>query len=39
VNVPSFMVRTDSEKHIGFAGTSPFGGARPGRRARKNIEA
>ena len=36
VNVPSFMVRTDAEKHIGFAATSPFGGARPGRRARKN---
>ncbi|SCV15460.1 uncharacterized protein CGFF_03017 [Nakaseomyces glabratus] len=30
------MVRLDSEKHIDFAPTSPFGGARPGRVARKN---
>lgn len=30
------MVRLDSEKHIDFASTSPFGGARPGRVARKN---
>ncbi|CCC69194.1 hypothetical protein NCAS_0C02040 [Naumovozyma castellii] len=36
VNIPSFMVRLDSEKHIDFASTSPFGGARPGRVARKN---
>ena len=36
VNIPSFMVRLDSEKHIDFAPTSPFGGARPGRVARKN---
>ncbi len=35
VNVPSFMVRTDSEKHIGFAHTSPLGGARPGRVRRR----
>merc|ERR1719440_315574 len=27
-NVPSFMVRQDSEKHIDFAFTSPFGGGR-----------
>merc|ERR1712157_122366 len=31
VNVPSFLVRVDSEKHIDFAITSPFGGGRPGR--------
>lgn len=36
VNIPSFMVRLESEKHIDFARTSPFGGARPGRVARKN---
>ncbi|CCE64688.1 hypothetical protein TPHA_0I01840 [Tetrapisispora phaffii CBS 4417] len=35
VNIPSFMVRLDSEKNIDFAATSPFGGARPGRVARK----
>lgn len=36
VNIPSFMVRLDSEKHIDFAPTSPFGGGRPGRVARRN---
>lgn len=30
VNVPSFMVRTESEKVIEFASTSPFGAGRPG---------
>lgn len=35
VDVPGFMVRTDSEKHIEFALTSPFGGGRPGRVKRK----
>merc|ERR1712045_286807 len=30
-DVPSFLVRLDSEKHIDFALTSPFGGGRPGR--------
>jgi len=34
-NVPSFLVRMDSEKHIDHALTSPFGGGRPGREARK----
>merc|ERR1711939_251428 len=29
VNVPSFIVRLDSQKHIDFALTSPFGGGRP----------
>eukprot|EP00769_Ergobibamus_cyprinoides_P001776 gnl/Ergobibamus_cyprinoides/2847.p2 GENE.gnl/Ergobibamus_cyprinoides/2847~~gnl/Ergobibamus_cyprinoides/2847.p2 ORF type:complete len:126 (+),score=49.54 gnl/Ergobibamus_cyprinoides/2847:220-597(+) len=35
VDVPSFMVRVDSQPHIGFASTSPFGGGRPGRVQRK----
>ena len=35
VTVPSFLVRTESEKHIRFAPTSPFGGARAGRAKRK----
>eukprot|EP00811_Abedinium_folium_P020240 NODE_29215_length_452_cov_4.609231.p3 GENE.NODE_29215_length_452_cov_4.609231~~NODE_29215_length_452_cov_4.609231.p3 ORF type:complete len:109 (+),score=42.62 NODE_29215_length_452_cov_4.609231:3-329(+) len=35
VNVPSFLVRVDSEKHIDFAMSSPFGQGRPGRNARK----
>merc|ERR1719253_1194402 len=30
VNVPSFMVKLDSQKHIDFTLTSPFGGGRPG---------
>lgn len=37
VNVPSFNVRTDSEKHIEFSHTSPFGGGRAGRVKRKTI--
>ncbi|ETV64145.1 ribosomal protein S4 [Aphanomyces astaci] len=35
VDVPSFMVRLDSEKHIDFSVTSPYGQGRPGRVARK----
>merc|ERR1712183_432814 len=35
-NIPSFLVRVDSEKHIDFAVTSPFGSGRPGRKARKS---
>ena len=38
-NVPSFLVRVDSEKHIDFALTSPFGGGRPGRVRRKRMKA
>eukprot|EP00330_Aristerostoma_sp_ATCC50986_P007677 CAMPEP_0114585346 /NCGR_PEP_ID=MMETSP0125-20121206/8927_1 /TAXON_ID=485358 ORGANISM="Aristerostoma sp., Strain ATCC 50986" /NCGR_SAMPLE_ID=MMETSP0125 /ASSEMBLY_ACC=CAM_ASM_000245 /LENGTH=187 /DNA_ID=CAMNT_0001780407 /DNA_START=57 /DNA_END=620 /DNA_ORIENTATION=+ len=38
VNVPSFMVRVDREKQIDFATTSPLGGGRPGRTARKNAK-
>eukprot|EP00736_Rhodelphis_marinus_P011018 Rmarinus@m.25951 len=37
VDVPSFMVRTDSEKHIDFSLTSPFGGGRPGRVKRRSL--
>merc|ERR1712226_481303 len=35
-NIPSFMVRVDSEKHIDFANTSPYAQGRPGRVRRKN---
>jgi len=38
VNVPSFIVRVDSEKHIDFALTSPFGGGPPGRVKRKRLK-
>merc|ERR1712057_102867 len=34
-SIPSFLVRVDSEKHIDFALTSPFGGGRPGRVRRR----
>ncbi|GAX79938.1 hypothetical protein CEUSTIGMA_g7378.t1 [Chlamydomonas eustigma] len=36
VDVASFMVRVDSQKHVDFALTSPFGGGRSGRVKRKN---
>ena len=39
VNVPSFLVRVDSERHIDFSLTSPFGGGRPGRVKRKSQKA
>ena len=39
MNVPSFVVRLDSQKHIDFALTSPYGGARPGRVKRKRANA
>jgi len=39
VNVPSYVVRLDSQKHIDFALTSPFGGGRPGRVRRKKAKA
>ncbi|EAA03505.3 AGAP012708-PA [Anopheles gambiae str. PEST] len=38
VNVPSFIVRLDSQKHIDFSLKSPFGGGRPGRVKRKNLK-
>merc|ERR1712070_624020 len=31
VNIPSFIVRLDAQKHIDIAITSPYGGGRPGR--------
>merc|ERR1712168_787704 len=36
VNVPSFIVRLDSQKHIDFSLRSPLGGGRAGRVKRKN---
>ena len=39
VNIPSFMVRVESQKHIDFANTSPLAGGRPGRVKRKNLKA
>jgi len=39
VNVPSFMVRVESEKVIEFSATSPFGAGRPGRKKRKTLKA
>jgi len=35
VNIPSFIVRLDSQKHIEFSLQSPFGGGRAGRVKRK----
>lgn len=35
VNVPSFLVRTDSEKHIDLSRNSPYGQGRQGRVARR----
>ena len=37
VNVPSFMVRLDSQKHIDFALMSAYAGGRMGRAKRKNM--
>jgi small subunit ribosomal protein S9e len=39
VNVPSFLVRLDSQKHIDFSLKSPLGGGRPGRVKRRKIAA
>merc|ERR1712129_53047 len=38
VNIPSLIVRLDSQKHIDFSLKSPFGGGRPGRVKRKNAK-
>ena len=38
VNVPSFLVRVDSQKHIDFALNSSFGSGGPGRVKRKNLK-
>merc|ERR1712151_638276 len=35
VNVPSFIVRVESQKHVDFALTSPYGGGRAGRVKRR----
>ncbi|WRT69586.1 40S ribosomal protein S9 [Kwoniella shivajii] len=39
VNVPSFVVRLDSQKHIDYALNSPYGGGRAGRVKRKRAKA
>ena len=31
VNIPSYIVRLDSQKHIDFSLNSPYGGGRPGK--------
>merc|ERR1711887_44277 len=36
VDVPSYVVRLDSQKHIDFSLKSPLAGGQPGRVARKN---
>merc|ERR1712051_639116 len=38
VNIPSFIVRLDSQKHIDFSLKSPYGGGPPGRVKRKNAK-
>merc|ERR1712062_669397 len=38
VDVPSYVVRLDSQKHIDFSLKSPLGGGRPGRVKRKNAK-
>ncbi|KAJ9107182.1 hypothetical protein QFC19_002842 [Naganishia cerealis] len=39
VNVPSFVVRLDSQKHLDYALNSPLAGGRPGRVKRKRAAA
>ena len=39
VNIPSFLVRADSQKHIDYSLNSPLGGGRPGRVKRKRMAA
>jgi len=39
VNIPSFLVRVDSSKHIAFASTSPYAGGPQGRTKRKKSRA
>merc|ERR1712209_13603 len=38
VNIPSYIVRLDSQKHIDFSTNSPYGGGRAGRCKRKNAK-
>merc|ERR1712133_73625 len=37
VNVPSYIVRLDSQKHINLALNSPYAGGKPGRVKRKKL--
>jgi small subunit ribosomal protein S9e len=37
-NSPSFLVRVDSEKHIDYALSSPYGGGRAGRVKRRSLK-
>lgn len=37
VNVPSFVVRLEAEKHIAISERSPYGGGRPGRVKRRTL--
>merc|ERR1712183_612610 len=37
VNVPSYIVRLDSQKHINLAVNSPYAGGKPGRVKRKKL--
>jgi small subunit ribosomal protein S9e len=37
VNVPSFLVRVDSEKYIEYDPNSSLSGGRPGRVKRRNL--
>ncbi|XP_075395376.1 small ribosomal subunit protein uS4-like isoform X2 [Tenrec ecaudatus] len=38
VNIPYFIVRLDSQKHIDFSLCSPYGGGHPGRMKRNNAK-
>ncbi|KAE9550811.1 hypothetical protein FO519_005983 [Halicephalobus sp. NKZ332] len=38
VNIPSFVVRLDSQKHIDFAINSSLAGGKPGRVKRRNLK-
>lgn len=38
VNIPSFIVRLDSQKHIDFCAKSPFAGGPPGRVKRRSMK-
>merc|ERR1711914_17865 len=38
VNIPSYVVRLDSQKHIDFSLRSPYGGGPPGRVKRQNMK-
>uniref|UniRef100_A0AC35TNH6 40S ribosomal protein S9 n=1 Tax=Rhabditophanes sp. KR3021 TaxID=114890 RepID=A0AC35TNH6_9BILA len=38
VDIPSFVVRLESQKHIDFSSKSPFAGGRAGRTKRRNLK-